>query len=208
VLSGLELALEPGRTTALVGPSGVGKSTVAALALRLVDPTVGRVSCGGCDLREIAPDAWRERLAWVPQRTRLFAGTIAQNITLAVPDAPSERISAAAHAAGLEELLAELPDGLQTRVGEGGRGLSAGQAQRVGLARAFLRDASLVVLDEPTAHLDADTAAAVGDAIARLAEGRTTLLIAHDATLAARAERTVTLEHGPAQVVAPLEVLA
>ncbi len=208
VLSGLELVLEPGHTTALVGPSGVGKSTVAALALRLADPTVGRVSCGGCDLREIAPDAWREHVAWVPQRTRLFAGTIARNIALAVPDAASERISAAAHAAGLEELLAELPDGLQTRVGEGGRGLSAGQAQRVGLARAFLRDASLVVLDEPTAHLDAGTAAAVGEAIAGLAEGRTTLLIAHDATLAARAECMVTLEHGRAQVVAPSEVLA
>jgi thiol reductant ABC exporter CydD subunit len=207
VLNGLELKLEPGRTTALVGPSGVGKSTVAALALRLADPTAGRVSCGGRDLREIAPEAWRERVAWVPQRTRLFAGTIAQNIALAVPDAARERISAAAHAAGLEDLLGELPDGLQTRVGEGGRGLSAGQAQRVGLARAFLRDASLVVLDEPTAHLDADTAAAVGDAIARLAEGRTTLLIAHDARLAAGAERTVTLEHGRARA-APLEVIA
>lgn len=202
VLSELELELEPGHTTALVGPSGVGKSTVAALALRLVDPTAGRVSCGGCDLREIAPEAWRERVAWVPQRTRLFAGTIGQNIALAVPDAARERLLAAAYAAGLDELLGQLPDGLDTRVGEGGRGLSAGQAQRVGLARAFLRDAALVVLDEPTAHLDADTAAAVGDAIARLAEGRTTLLIAHDAGLAARAERTVTLEPGRARVAA------
>jgi thiol reductant ABC exporter CydD subunit len=207
VLSGLELELEPGRTTALVGPSGAGKSTVATLALRLADPTAGRVSCGGHDLREIAPEAWRERVAWVPQRTRLFAGTIAQNIALAVPDAARERILAAAHAAGLEELLGQLPDDLQTRVGEGGRGLSAGQAQRVGLARAFLRDAPLVVLDEPTAHLDADTAAAVGDAIARLAEGRTALLIAHDASLAARAERIVTLQHGRT-LVASLEVVA
>ncbi len=207
VLSGLELELAPGRTTALVGPSGVGKSTVAALALRLADPSAGRVSCGGRDLREIAPEAWRKRVAWVPQRTRLFAGTIAQNIALAVPDAAHERILAAAYAAGLEELLGQLPEGLETRVGEGGRGVSAGQAQRVGLARAFLRDASLVVLDEPTAHLDADTAAAVGDAIARLTEGRTTLLIAHDAALAARAECAVTLQHGRA-LVAPLEVLA
>ena len=207
VLSGLELEIEPGRTTALVGRSGVGKSTVAALALRLADPTAGRITCGGQDLREIAPDAWRECVAWVPQRTRLFAGTIAQNISLALPQAARERISAAAHAAGLEQLLGELPDGLQTRVGEGGRGLSAGQAQRVGLARAFLRDASLVVLDEPTAHLDAGTAAAVGDAIARLAEGRTTLLIAHDSRLAAGAERVVTLAHGRAQV-ASVEVLA
>ena len=190
-----------------MGPSGAGKSTVAALALRLADPTAGRVSCGGRDLREIAPEAWRERIAWVPQRTRLFAGTIAQNIALAVPDAARERILAAAHAAGLEELLDQLPDGLQTHVGEGGRGISAGQAQRVGLARAFLRDASLVVLDEPTAHLDAVTAVAVGEAITRLAEGRTTLLIAHEARLTARAERIVTLRHGRA-FVAPLEVVA
>ncbi len=202
VLSELDMELEPGRTTALVGPTGAGKSTVAALALRLVDPTTGRVSCGGCDLRELPPEAWRARIAWVPQRTRLFVGTIAYNIALAVPGAARERISAAAHAAGLEELLGQLPDGLDTRVGEGGRGLSAGQAQRVGLARAFLRDAPLVVLDEPTAHLDADTAAAVGDAIALLAEGRTTLLIAHDVRLAARAECAVRLDGGRAHQLA------
>jgi len=198
VLSGLDLELTPGGTTALVGPSGVGKSTVAALALRLADPTAGCVSCGGRDLRELAPAAWRARVAWVPQRTHLFSGTIAQNIALAVPDAPHGRILAAAHAAGLEELLDQLADGLNTPIGEGNRGLSAGQARRVGLARAFLCDAPLVVLDEPTAHLDADTAAAVGAAIARLAGGRTTLLIAHDARLAACAAEIVTLEHGRA----------
>ena len=202
VLRGLELELEPGRTTALVGASGAGKSTVAALALRLADPTTGRVSCGGYDLREIAPEAWRAQVAWVPQRARLFAGTIAENIALAVPDAARERILAAARAAGLQELLGELLDGLDTRVGEGARGLSAGQAQRVGLARAFLRDAPLVVLDEPTAYLDADTAAAVGETIARLTEGRTTLLIAHDARLAARAECAVRLDGGRAHRLA------
>jgi ATP-binding cassette, subfamily C, bacterial CydD len=197
-LEGLDLELEPGRTTALVGPSGAGKSTVAALALRLADPIAGRVSCGGRDLREVAPETWRARVAWVPQHTRLFSGTIAQNIALAVPDAPRARILAAARDAGLDELLAQLPYGVETRVGEGGRGLSAGQAQRVGLARAFLRDASLVVLDEPTAHLDAATAAAVGAAIERLAAGRTTLLIAHDVRLAGRAERIVRLDGGRA----------
>jgi thiol reductant ABC exporter CydD subunit len=201
VLDGLDLELEPGCTMALVGPSGAGKSTVAALALRLADPTAGRVSCGGRDLRELAPEAWRERVAWVPQRTRLFAGTLAQNIALAAPGAGRERILAAAHAAGLAALLDQLPEGLQTRIGEGGRGLSAGQAQRVGLARAFLRDAPLVVLDEPTAHLDPDTAAAVGEAIARLTAGRTTLLIAHDVRLAWSAARVVALAHGRAQAV-------
>ena len=159
----------------------------------LADPTAGAVRCGGVDLRELDPDAWRARIAWVPQRTRLFAATIAANISLADPAAGGERIAAAATAAGLDELLATLPQGLGTPVGEGGRGLSAGQAQRIALARAFLRDASLVVLDEPTAHLDADTAAAVGVAIERLAAGRTTLLIAHDPRIAARAQRIVTL---------------
>ncbi len=207
VLCQLDLELQPGTTTALVGPSGTGKSTVVALALRLADPTAGRVSCGGRDLREIAPEAWRAHVAWVPQRARLFDGTIAQNIALAVPNATRERILAAARAAGLEELLSQLPDGLQTQVGEAGRSLSAGQAQRVGLARAFLRDAPLVVLDEPTAHLDADTAFMVARAIERLAEGRTTLLIAHDTRLAAYAEHAVTLRAGRA-LEAALEVSA
>jgi thiol reductant ABC exporter CydD subunit len=192
-LDNFDLELEPGLLTALVGPSGAGKSTVAALAMRLADPTAGAVRCGGVDLRELDPDAWRARIAWVPQRTRLFAATIAANISLADPAAGGERIAAAATAAGLDELLATLPQGLGTPVGEGGRGLSAGQAQRIALARAFLRDASLVVLDEPTAHLDADTAAAVGVAIERLAAGRTTLLIAHDPRIAARAQRIITL---------------
>jgi ABC-type transport system involved in cytochrome bd biosynthesis fused ATPase/permease subunit len=164
--------------------------------MRLADPTAGAVSCGGVDLRELDADAWRARIAWVPQRTRLFAGTIAENIALADPTASHARIAAAATAAGLDELLASLQSGLHTPVGESGRGLSAGQAQRVALARAFLRKASLVVLDEPTAHLDADTAAAVGGAIERLAAGTTTLLIAHDARVAGRAHRILTLADG------------
>jgi ATP-binding cassette, subfamily C, bacterial CydD len=196
VLADFTLVLTPGCVTALVGRSGVGKSTVAALALRLVDPTAGHVSCGAVDLRELSPDAWRRQVAWVPQRARLFAGTIAENLALGAPAASRGAIRAAACEAGLDELLAQLPDGLDTPVGEGGRGLSAGQAQRIALGRAFLRDAPLIVLDEPTAHLDAETAAAIGEAIRRLVGGRTTLLIAHDARLAAQADRIVQLEPG------------
>jgi thiol reductant ABC exporter CydD subunit len=193
VLSNFDLVLEPGLAIALVGRSGAGKSTVAALALRLFDPISGQITCGGADLREIDPYAWRRQVSWVPQRARLFAGTIADNIALGAPDAAREAILAAAAEAGLEELLAQLPHGLDTRVGDGGRGLSAGQAQRIALGRAFLRNAPLVVLDEPTAHLDRDTAEAVGEAIERLAAGRTTLLIAHAASLVAHADRIVEM---------------
>jgi len=196
VLDNFDLVLEPGRSTALVGRSGVGKSTVAALALRLMDPTAGRITCGAVDVRGLHPDEWRRHVAWVPQRARLFAGTIADNIALGAPTKSRAAIRAAASEAGLDELLARLPDGLRTRVGEGGRGLSAGQAQRIALGRAFLRDASLVVLDEPTAHLDPETATAIGEAIERLAARRTTLLIAHDRKLVTHADRIVEISQG------------
>ena len=198
VLDGFELTLEPGRCTALVGESGAGKSTVAALALRLLDPASGRVECGGVDLRTVAPEAWHRQVAWVPQRTRVFAGTIADNVRLADPHASDRQVRAALAAAGAGRLAGGLSDGIETRVGDGGRPLSAGEAQRIALARAFLRDAPLLVLDEPTAHLDAETATAVERAIVRLARGRTTLLIAHRPALAARADRVVRLAGGRA----------
>jgi thiol reductant ABC exporter CydD subunit len=199
VLDALDLELEPGAVTALTGPSGAGKSTIAALLLRLIDPDAGAVTCGGVDLRDLDADTWRGRLAWLPQRTRLFTGTIAQNIALADPAAARDRVQRAASAASLDELLAELPDGLDTQVGEGGRTLSAGQAQRIGLARVFLRDASLVVLDEPTAHLDAATCAAIAAAIRRLAHDRTILLIAHSRALMAHADHVIVLAEPAAE---------
>ncbi len=206
VLDGLHLRIEPGELVALVGASGEGKSTLAALLLRLLDPDAGAVLCHGVDLRGTDPREWRRQLAWVPQRATLFSGTVADNVRLGVPDAPDDAVVRAVADAGLTDLVAGLPDGLATRVGEGGRALSAGEAQRVGLARAFLRDAPLLVLDEPTAHLDATTAADVGAAVERLAAGRTTLLIAHDLALARRADRVLRLSGGvlhPAPVAAP-----
>lgn len=196
VLDGLDLVLEPGRCTALVGASGAGKSTVAALALRLADPRAGAIRCGAVDLRTVDPADWHGQVAWVPQRTRIFAGAIADNVRLADPGASDRQVRAALAAAGAGRFTAALPDGIATRVGDGGRPLSAGEGQRIALARAFLRDAPLLVLDEPTAHLDAETAASVERAILRLARGRTTLLIAHKPALAAQADRIVTLAEG------------
>jgi thiol reductant ABC exporter CydD subunit len=192
----VDLTLEPNRTTALVGPSGAGKSTLASLVLRLADPTAGRVTCGGVDLRDAEPEAWWARVAWVPQRARIFAGTVADNVRLAAPDASDRAVREALAAAGALAVVDGLPDGIETVVGEGGRRLSAGEAQRIALARAFVRDASLVVLDEPTAHLDPATAREVSEAIAALCRGRTALIITHDPALAELADRIVELDAG------------
>ncbi len=157
-LEHVDLELEPGKVTALVGPSGSGKSTLARLVLGLADPTSGRVSCGERDLRELDREAWRAQVAWVPQSPTLFGGTVAENVALYEPRASTEAIEAAVRDAGAQEFVAALPHGLRTRVGEGARRLSAGQAQRIALARALLARRALLVLDEPSAHLDEDAA--------------------------------------------------
>ncbi len=196
VLRGADLTLAPGETVALVGPSGGGKSTLVSLLLRLAEQDAGTIACGGVDLREVEAEEWRRRVAWVPQRPTLFAGTIEDNVRLAAPGASAERVLIAAEDAGLLEIALQLPEGMATRVGEGGRRLSAGQAQRIGLARAFLRQAPLLLLDEPTAHLDAESELALAATIGRLAAGRTTLLVAHRRELARRADRVVELRDG------------
>jgi thiol reductant ABC exporter CydD subunit len=196
VLHRVDVRLEPGETVALVGPSGSGKSTLLWLLLRLVEPTEGRVLVGGRDLATLDAAAWRARIGFVPQRPTLFRGTVEENIRLGDPTAGLDRVHAAAELAGAHAFVSRLPDGYDTVVGEGGRQLSAGERRRLGLARAFLRDAPRVLLDEPTADLDPVSAALVADAIERLRAGRTVLLVAHRPELAARADRVVLLDRG------------
>jgi ATP-binding cassette subfamily C protein CydD len=201
VLDGLDLVLRPGETVALVGESGTGKSTVASLLLRLAEPTAGRVTVGGADLALCDTKAWRRRLAWVPQHPTIFRGTVADNIRLGSPEASDEDVRVAAGLAGADEFVRKLRGGYETLVGDGGRPLSAGERRRVALARAFLRNAPLVVLDEPTADLDLRSAELVGRAVERLCHGCTVLLIAHRPQLASRADRIAVLAGGRAAVL-------
>jgi thiol reductant ABC exporter CydD subunit len=196
VLRAADLELAPGETVALVGPSGAGKSTLASLLLRLAEPGSGRITAGGVDLAECDAAAWHARTAWVPQRPTLFRGTVADAIRLGDPEASNARVEAAARLACADAFVRGLPDGYATVVGDGGRALSAGQTRRLALARAFLRAADLLVLDEPTADLDPASAEAVGEAIAHVADGRTVLLITHRADLLRVADRVVALEGG------------
>ncbi len=189
----LDLELEPGEMVALTGPSGAGKSTIAALLLLLAEPTAGRVSVGGVDLAECDPASWRAQVAWVPQRPTLFRGTVADNIRLGDAGAPDAAVREAAAQAGAHRFVRGLPDGYETIVGDGGRPLSAGQVRRIALARAFLRDAPLVILDEPTADLDPASAEVVAAAVERLLAGRTVLLVTHRPELESRADRVVRL---------------
>ena len=195
-----------GRRVALVGPSGGGKSTVASLLLLLAEPDGGRVTAGDVDLADCSAASWRSSIAWVPQEPTLFRGTVADNIRLSVPAASDREVRAAAADAGADAFVVELPEGYDTVVGEGGRPLSAGERQRIAIARAFLRDAELVILDEPTANLDPVSAELVGEAIERLRPGRTILLIVHRPELATSADRVMRLENG--RIVDPEEAAA
>ena len=193
VLDGFDLELRPGETVALVGASGSGKSTVAALLLGLIEPAGGRLTVGGVDLAACLPQAWRSQIAWVPQRPTMIRGSVADNIRLGDPAASDQRVRDAAELAGAGPLIAALPHGDRTLIGDGGRQLSSGERRRLALARALLRDAPLLVLDEPTADLDPAAAALVADAIDRIRRGRTILLIAHRSELVERADRVVAI---------------
>ncbi|MEH0471408.1 thiol reductant ABC exporter subunit CydD [Streptomyces sp. B21-097] len=192
-VSDVSFSVEPGETVALVGPSGAGKSTLVHALLGFVRPAEGRVLAGGVDLAAADLEQWRSRIAWVPQRPHLFAGTIAENVRLARPGADDTALRGALADAGALEFVDALPAGADTMLGEDGTGLSAGQRQRLALARAFLADRPVLLLDEPTAALDGETEAEVVAAVRRLAAGRTVLLVVHRPALLAVADRVVRL---------------
>ena len=192
-LDGISLVVKPGEVLAVTGPSGCGKSTLLGVLLGLVSPESGSVRIGGVDLASLDPDAWRVRVGWVPQRPHLFAASIADNVRLGRQDASAGELLRAVARAGLTDLVARMPDGLLTKLGEGGVGLSMGERQRVALARAFLRDAPLLLLDEPTANLDGETEAGVIEAVRELTRGRMVVLVAHRPALLDLADRVVEL---------------
>lgn len=196
VLRGLECEFPAGRMSAIVGRSGAGKSSLAAAILGFIAPGAGAILIDGVPLAALDREAWWRQLAYVPQAPRIFSGTIAENLRLARPGADEAALTRACGRALLLDVIESLPLGFSTRLGEGGAGLSGGEIQRLALARAFLKDAPLLILDEATAHLDLETEALIAEAIAELARGRTAILIAHRLATVRRADRIVVMEEG------------
>jgi len=195
-LDGIDLELRRGQLTALVGASGAGKSTLAYLLLGFLQAQSGSLRVDGVDWRELSLSAWRRQVAWVPQRPYLFQDTLAANIRLGRPEASLAEVQSAARLAGLDEFAGALPLGYDTHIGEQGARLSGGQAQRLALARAFLMDAPLILLDEPTAQLDPELEDQLGETTARLCRGRMAVVIAHRLASLRHADQIVVLERG------------
>ncbi len=195
-LRGIDLTLPAESVVALVGPTGAGKTTVANILLRFIEPDAGRVFVGDVALDTMDVAQWRAEVAWVPQRPHLFHGTVADNIRLARPDADDTAVRDAAREAGADDFIAALPGGYATPVGEDGVRLSGGQRQRIAIARAFLADARLVILDEPSSHLDAESESVIRDSVARLARRRTVLIVSHRLRLVSTADVVVVLDAG------------
>ncbi len=208
-LEDVSFSVRPGQVAALVGPSGGGKTTAASLIPRFWDADSGKVLVGGTDVRALDEKALMDQVAFVFQDTRLFKQSLLENIRSARPGATREQVLAAAHAAQCDDILEKLPDGLDTVVGAKGVYLSGGEAQRIALARAILKDAPVVLLDEATASLDVENESAVQAALSRLLRGKTVLVIAHRMRTVAGADHIVVLEKGRvAQQGKPAELLA
>lgn len=195
-LQGVTFTIQPGMRTAIVGGSGGGKTTLSHLLLRFVQPDSGTITIDGVNLALLPADQWRERIAWVSQSPYLFNGTIADNIRFSRPDASPHAIVEAAQRADAHTFIMQLPQGYETPCGERGLRLSGGQAQRIALARAFLRDAPLLILDEPTSQLDSDSEAEITGTLLKLMEGRTVLWIAHRLATVLHADHIVVMENG------------
>ncbi|WP_172493573.1 thiol reductant ABC exporter subunit CydD [Gluconobacter oxydans] len=198
VIHDVSFVLPAGATLILEGASGAGKSTLLELLLGFVSPSQGRIRIDGQDMQSLSPRQISSRISWIGQKPVLFAGTIRENILFARPDASAEDLDRAVSAAAVDQYLSSLPDGLETRIGEGGFGLSGGQAQRIAIARAYLKDAPLLLLDEPTSHLDPKTEAEILVSLKDLAKGRTVILCSHSAQARQFQGRHLVLDAGRA----------
>ncbi|HEV8604723.1 MAG TPA: ABC transporter ATP-binding protein [Tepidisphaeraceae bacterium] len=196
VLKGVNLQIPAGMTVALVGPSGAGKTTLISLLMRFYDPLAGKILLDGHDVSTITLASLRRNVALVLQEPVLFGSTIAENIAYGLAGATQEQIESAARAAGAHEFITELPEGYETRIGERGATLSGGQRQRISIARAFLKDAPLLIMDEPTSALDAETETHLLEALEQLKRGRTTIIIAHRLSTIRGADRIVVMARG------------
>ncbi len=208
-LGPLSLAIGPGELIMLAGPSGTGKSTLLRLLLRFVEPAAGSANVSGIDLAAVPLDAWRAQIAWVPQHPRLFAGSVADNVALGRPHATRAAVEDVARLAGAAAFIEALPHGYDTRLGEGAGQLSSGQRQQLALARAFLRDAPLLLLDEPTAHLAPAAAAGIDRVIHEAMAGRTIVVATHRYARAEGVSQVITFDDSPAGVASrPASALA
>jgi ATP-binding cassette subfamily B protein len=196
IFTDLNLNVEAGRTTALVGPTGAGKTTLMRLLLRFHDPDSGKVEIDGHDLTSITMTSLRENIALVSQRITLFPGTVGENIAYGRRDATPDEVEEAARSAEALEFISTLPDGMDTEIGEGGHRLSGGQRQRLSIARAVLKDAPILILDEATSSVDNETEAAIQRSLVRVSKGRTVLVIAHRLSTIRNADRIVVIDDG------------
>jgi ABC-type multidrug transport system fused ATPase/permease subunit len=195
-LKGVSFEARPGQVVAIVGPTGAGKTTLVSLLPRFYDAIGGRILLDGADVRALELRSLRQQISVVLQEPLLFSGSIAENIRYGRPDATTEEVVAAARAANAHDFIQRLPHGYETELGERGAKLSGGERQRIAVARAFVKDAPILILDEPTSSIDSRTEAVILDALDRLMEGRTTFMIAHRLSTVRRADLILVVDQG------------